>query len=152
MISYADHPEAFTHKAVLVEHVGMSAWIDVRIAKLIKTLWETGLRTIHSCEEPSPALAFISFQSTHAERFCRRLIGVNVDWGIFERLELDKNRKSFFEGFERGYFPFMVPVWSKSGRDDIMFPLAYLPQFEEIAAKPELEKQGPKTIFGCIIT
>lgn len=148
MISYEKDPEAFRHKAVLVQHGDRSAWIDTRIAQFVKKLWETGLRTELSCEEADPGVAFIVFTPTYCERFCRRLIGIDVDWEIFESLDRERGGSSFHRDSDRGWFPFNVPVWSRKNRDDIMFPLAYLAKFEEVAARPELEKQGPRTIFN----
>lgn len=149
MISYADDPGAFRHQAILVQHGKMSAWIDIQIARFVKSLWETGIRTELSCEETDPGIAFVAFTpGGHCERFCRRLIGADVDWRIFDQLDQAKDVASFMRDFERGYFPFNnIPVWSKANRDDLLFPLAYLSKFEEIAARPDLETQGPRTIF-----
>lgn len=147
MISYPDDPRAFIHQAVLVQYENLSAWIDTRIARFVKSLWETGLRTEFSCEETDPGIAFVAFApGGHCERFCQRLIGVDVDWRSFELL--DQGKDTVFSAYTRGFFPFnSIPVWSNINRDDLLFPLAYLSKFEEVAARPDLEAQGSRAIF-----
>lgn len=145
-LSYADNPGAFKHKAVLVEHEGRSAWIDVAISGLVKKIWEAGIVTEMSCEETSPGVAFIRFQTGwDTERFCRALLGIQVDLSIFESLDRGEKDASF-NNYERGSWPFDIPVWSE-GKTGIMFPVAYIEKFTEAVSTPDLTKQGPKTIF-----
>ena len=157
-LSYPDDPKAFRHEAVLVQHGSVSAWIDTKIARLIKAMWESGLQAEQSCEETDTGLVFIKFFPGSGERFCRRLIGVDLDWSIFEMIETSKKDprgvwrgRLFSRDFESGWFPFKVPLWSRRHMEQIIFPQAYIPKFEEIAGRPELENQGPKTIFGCVV-
>jgi hypothetical protein len=146
MKSYGEDPSAYRHKAVLVEYEGRSEWIDEALAGLIKKAWQLGINTNNCCQEVDPGISHIMFLTgLDGERFCRMLIDIDLDWAIFE--DLDKTRKDFgLSGYERGYFPFEIPVWSR-GYNHLMFPLAYAEQFEESLSKPELQEQGPKTIF-----
>jgi len=43
--------------------------IDKGIAPLIQACWDIGLRTLNSCEENSPGVAWISFEHYSAEEF-----------------------------------------------------------------------------------
>lgn len=146
MKSYGEDPAAYRHKAVLVEHEGRSAWIDEGLAGLIKKAWQLGISTENCCEDTDDGFSHIMFLTgLDGERFCRMLIDIDVDWSLFERM--DETPKEYsLRGYEKGYFPFKVPVWSR-GYNHVMFPLFYAPKFEEALSKPDLQHQGPMTIF-----
>lgn len=58
------------HNSTLVRVRHMEAEIDVEIASLIEELWIAGIHTHCSCQENTPGIAWISFDSgKDAERF-----------------------------------------------------------------------------------
>jgi hypothetical protein len=59
----AVHSENRKHRAVKVCVGRMREEIDERIAPLVREIWKAGIRTIMSCQETEPGIAWIEFDS-----------------------------------------------------------------------------------------
>ena len=58
------------HKAVVVEVGSHCEEIDEAIAPLIEALWRTGIKTMMSCQEADPGIAWIEFDDMeHVQKF-----------------------------------------------------------------------------------
>jgi len=58
-----------THKAVMMTtHGGAKIAVDVKIAPLIRRIWDFGIATVQSCQEIEPGTAYIAFPNIAAAR------------------------------------------------------------------------------------
>jgi len=57
-----------THKTVKMVHGGDKIAVDVKIAPLIRALWDFGIETVQSCQEIEPGTAYIGFPSRAVAR------------------------------------------------------------------------------------